>query len=179
MISTFPSSVNSRRSAFGRGWSRTGFAGGSTLRRTARGWGVPGAGAGRRAVGPGPPLGAPRSRPRTPRPTAGIPAGVLGKRRLGNVPHALSWSRGQIHRQADRMRWASCLIAVALGAALVAGPTLGAAQQPGKMSRIGILSPAARPRHQDIRRLSQRFGRPRRYRRPEHHNRVSARCRGF
>ena len=43
------------------------------------------------------------------------------------------------------MRLASCLIAVALGAALVAGPTLGAAQQPGKMSRIGILSPAARP----------------------------------
>ena len=43
------------------------------------------------------------------------------------------------------MRWALCLIAVALGTALVAGRALVVAQQPGKMSRIGILSPATRP----------------------------------
>jgi putative ABC transport system substrate-binding protein len=43
------------------------------------------------------------------------------------------------------MRWALCLIAVALGTALVAGRALVVAQEPGKMSRIGILSPAARP----------------------------------
>src|SRR6202035_2893420 len=48
-------------------------------------------------------------------------------------------------RPAETLAGFKPLIAVALGAALVAGPTLGAAQQPGKMSRIGILSPAARP----------------------------------
>jgi ABC-type uncharacterized transport system substrate-binding protein len=41
-------------------------------------------------------------------------------------------------------RWAACLIAMALGAALVAGPLPGAAQQPEKVFRIGILSPAER-----------------------------------
>ena len=42
-------------------------------------------------------------------------------------------------------RSAASLIAIALGAALFAGPLPGAAQQPGKVFRIGILSPAQRP----------------------------------
>ncbi len=39
----------------------------------------------------------------------------------------------------------ACLIAMALGTALAAGPLPGAAQQPKKVFRIGVLSPAAQP----------------------------------
>jgi putative ABC transport system substrate-binding protein len=44
------------------------------------------------------------------------------------------------------MRWRdACLIAMALGTALAAGPLPALAQQPGKVFCIGILSPAAQP----------------------------------